>query len=285
MTGLGAAMQVLSAIKDADVVATVAHTAATVAGTVASGAMTAAQWLLNAAMSANPIMLVVLALAALVAAVILAYTHCDRFRAIVDAMGRVAVAAFGAVVNGASAAFGWISAHWPLLLAILTGPFGLAVFEIAKHWDSIVSTAASIPGRITGALGNVGNILYGAGKSIIEGLGRGIEDALTGVLDKVSGIAGKIASLKGPLDVDRRLLVPHGAAIMQGLHEGLSAGLADVNALVSSVAPRISANVAPAAAAGRSGPAVLVENAHFASDVDVDAFMRRAAWAARTSRL
>jgi hypothetical protein len=279
LTGLGATIQIVQAANEA-------LKLGQIASTVATNAQTAAQWLLNAAMDANPIMLIVLALVALVAVVILAYTHCKTFRDIVDDMGRIASAAFGAVVGAASAAFGWVSAHWPLLLAILTGPFGIAALEIAKHWDGIVSLAEGIPGRITGALGDVGNILYDAGKNIIDGLGRGISDALKAVENTVSGIADKIKNLKGPLDVDRRLLVPQGHAIMQGLHEGLKAGIADVNALVSGVAPSISANVSPAMApAAASGPAVLVEHAHFSSEVDVDAFMRRAAWAARTAAL
>lgn len=47
--------------------------------------VTAAQWLWNAAMTANPIGLVVVALVALVGAFILAYRHSDTFRAIVQA--------------------------------------------------------------------------------------------------------------------------------------------------------------------------------------------------------
>lgn len=33
--------------------------------------------------------------------------------------------------------FDWIKDHWPLLLAILTGPFGLAVLAIVKNWGAI----------------------------------------------------------------------------------------------------------------------------------------------------
>lgn len=280
MTGLGAAIQIVNAITQTEIVTKAA-------AAVATGAMTAAQWALNLAMSANPVMLVVLALAALTAAVILAYTHIGAFRSAVDAMGRAAVAVFGAVVSAASAAFGWISQHWPLLLAILTGPFGLAVFEIATHFSSIVSAAEAVPGRIVSAFGDVGNLLYNAGSEIIKGLGRGIEDALKGVLDTVGGIAGKIASLKGPLDYDRRLLEPAGTAIMEGLSNALTGGMSDVERIMRQTTATVSVSPvssSPAAAAA-SGPAVVVENAHFASDVDVDAFMARAAWHARTRGL
>ena len=59
------------------------ETAATVAQTVATKAAAVGQWLLNTAMSANPISLIVLGIAALVAGLKLAYDKSEAFRAIV----------------------------------------------------------------------------------------------------------------------------------------------------------------------------------------------------------
>ena len=79
----------------ADTAATTANTGATIgqriattATTIATKAHAAAQWLLNTALSANPIMIVVLALAALVAGFIIAYKNVGWFRDIVDAVAR-----------------------------------------------------------------------------------------------------------------------------------------------------------------------------------------------------
>lgn len=58
----------------------------TKAAAVASKAWAAVQWVLNAALSANPIAIVVLAIAALVAGVILAYKNSETFRDIVQAV-------------------------------------------------------------------------------------------------------------------------------------------------------------------------------------------------------
>lgn len=69
-----------------NVAATVASTVAGVAARAATIAWTAVQWLLNAALSANPIGLVVLAIVALVAAVIIAYKNSETFRDIVQAV-------------------------------------------------------------------------------------------------------------------------------------------------------------------------------------------------------
>jgi phage-related minor tail protein len=70
----------------ANTAAKVAHTAVTVAHTAATAAATAAQWLLNAALSANPIGIVIVAIAGLVAGVILAYKKSETFRKVVQAV-------------------------------------------------------------------------------------------------------------------------------------------------------------------------------------------------------
>ena len=62
----------------------VAERAAKIASMVASKLLAAAQMILNAVMSMNPIMLVVIALIALAAALIWAYNNVDWFRAMVD---------------------------------------------------------------------------------------------------------------------------------------------------------------------------------------------------------
>jgi hypothetical protein len=67
---------------------TVATVASAVAQRVAAGAakvFAAAQWLINAALSANPIGLVIVAIAALAAGLVYAYKHSQTFRNIVNA--------------------------------------------------------------------------------------------------------------------------------------------------------------------------------------------------------
>ena len=60
----------------------------------------AAAWaLLDTAMAANPIGIVVVAIAALAAGLVYAYKHSEKFRAIVDAVGRALRTAFTATIN------------------------------------------------------------------------------------------------------------------------------------------------------------------------------------------
>ena len=77
----------------------VAQKGAMVAGKVATGAYTAAQWLLNAAMDANPIGLIVVAIGALVAAFVVAYNKSETFRNFIDAMWAGIKDAVGSVID------------------------------------------------------------------------------------------------------------------------------------------------------------------------------------------
>jgi methyl-accepting chemotaxis protein len=108
-------------------VASIAHRAAAVAGAAATGLVTVAQWALNAAMDANPIGIVVVALAALAAGMIYAYNNSETFRHIVQAIGDVFTdilwpalkkvgeylsdffaPAFAAAAEAVSKAWGWL---------------------------------------------------------------------------------------------------------------------------------------------------------------------------------
>ncbi|MGG7653498.1 tape measure protein [Kocuria rosea] len=84
------------------VVAMAAQRAATIATSVATKAAAAGQWLLNAALTANPVGIVVVALAALAGGLVLAWKHSDTFRSIV--MG-----AWEGVKSAASSVASWFT--------------------------------------------------------------------------------------------------------------------------------------------------------------------------------
>jgi len=85
-----------------------------------------------------------------------------------------------------------------------------------------------LPLKILDKVGDLGETLLNAGKALMRGLLDGIRDGFGAVKDFVGGIAGKLASIKGPLDYDRKLLVPAGNAIMAGLLDGSRQGFEDV---------------------------------------------------------
>lgn len=103
----------------------------------------AAQWLLNAAMSANPIALVVIAIAALVAALIWAWNNSETFRNIVIAMWEGIKAAFSAAIafikpiwdvfwNGLSST---AIAVWNVISTFFTGAFSVFSAVFSAVWN------------------------------------------------------------------------------------------------------------------------------------------------------
>jgi hypothetical protein len=200
-TGASAAVSVAktTAAWIAQKAALVASKVATLAMTAAQKAATVAQWAFNTAMSANPIMLIVLAIGALVAGLVLAYKKVGWFRAAVDAAFRGIKTVVGAVV-------GFIREHWQLLLAIITGPIGMAVLVVTKHWDKIKGGAAAIVGwvrdhwkgllaLITGPIGLAVLAVTTHWDTIKNGF-RTVRDFIRG---RVSDIAGFITGLPGRL--------------------------------------------------------------------------------------
>jgi phage-related minor tail protein len=187
---------------------TVAHTAATVASKAASLAVAgaqkvwaAAQWALNAAMSANPIGLVVAAIAALVAAAVWAYQNVDWFRNIVDQ----AWAGIQVATNALSSAIGWLFDHWQLAITVIMGPLGLLVALVVSHWDKIAGAAQwawnTVLSPIFNAIGWViGNVIipyYQTLWSVAQAVWNGISGAVSWAWNSIisptfSAIAGGI---------------------------------------------------------------------------------------------
>ena len=123
--------------------------------------MTAAQWAYNAALSANPIGLVIVAVAALAAGLIYAYKHSETFRAIVTAaFNGVKVAAdylvqgFNAVLGAASGAWNWIKSHWTLA-ALALGPLGVAILVIAHNFDTVKAAGVAAFNAVSSAISGV----------------------------------------------------------------------------------------------------------------------------------
>jgi hypothetical protein len=169
---------------------------------------TAVQWAFNAAMTANPVVLVVAAIAAFIAILVVAYNKVDWFQHIVEVAFDALVGAFKFLLGAAKAVFGWVKDHWPLLLAILTGPIGLAIAAFVKFKDDII-------GAFAGAL----KWLLDVGKKIVQGLLDGIqwiwEHSLVGwLLGRKDAIIGFFAdAAKWLLDV--------GKSVLQGLLDGI----------------------------------------------------------------
>ena len=303
MGGNTVATELATGAANVGVIATLRQRAAAIASAVAQRAVAVAtrawavaQRLLNLAMATNPIGLVILAVAGLAAGLIFAWRHSETFR-------RIVTGAFNAVKGAALAVWNWIRGNWPLLLAVLTGPIGLAVLAIVRNWDRIKSGAVSafnavvsfvrgIPGRIRSAVGDLGGVLLDAGRAVIRGLINGILGQLGPLGDALRRVGQFIAAHKGPRAADLVLLRPAGQAIMEGLIAGiagetptLQAQLAGISGMIGgqplSLRPGTGGAAVPLAAAATPGHPNIVINAHTnASAADI---AREFAWQQKTS--
>lgn len=141
-------------------------------------AWTAIQAVLDVELEANPIGIVITAIALLVAAIVVIATKTHWFQDIWHA-------AWTAVTTAFNDAYAFIKAHWPLIEDILIGPVGVAIKWIVQHWSDITTGAKSmindvtsffsgLPGKIFQALGTLVNDMLTLGKNIVIGIWNGI---------------------------------------------------------------------------------------------------------------
>jgi len=139
-------------------IGTVEYRVATIASSVASKAAAAAQWLLNAAMSANPIGLVVTALALLAGAFYVAYRKSSTFREIVQKIGdglswvwdKVLVP-LGKWLAGAFIGYlKLVGGAWLTVVGAIIDGAGWMVDKVLWAFEAIIGGAASSFGWVPG---------------------------------------------------------------------------------------------------------------------------------------
>lgn len=187
--------------------------AAVTAVTTAMRIAAVAQALLNAVMAANPIMLVITLIAALVAGLTYFFTCTNTGKAIWSSFTNF-------IAGCVSGILGWFSG----LGSSIGGAFNSAANSAKNTWNGVVGWFRGLPSSIAGFFGNAGSILYNAGASIISGFLNGLKSMWSNVTGWISGIGDWISAHKGPISYDRRLLIPHGKAIMTGFAQGLNTG-------------------------------------------------------------
>lgn len=140
--------------------AMVAAKVATAAQAVATGIATAAQWLWNIAMSANPLGLIVLAIAAVVAAIIWIATQTTWFQ---DLWNTV----WGAIGEPVKAFIDFVLNYYQFMWNVLVAGVKLWWNTFTGFWKGAADFAVSacnaildLPGKIGNAFQNVGNVIF-----------------------------------------------------------------------------------------------------------------------------
>jgi phage-related protein len=129
-------------------------------------AATVAQWLFNAALDANPIGLVVLAIAAFIGALVLLYQHNSAFRALVQKV-------WGAIKGAVSGFVEWFTST---ALPWITNAIGVVAKVVGGLWSTF-----------SGAFGHI--------KDAVGTAVGWIQDKFNGLLDFFSGLGSSIAGI------------------------------------------------------------------------------------------
>jgi phage-related protein len=216
-----------------------------------------------------------------------------------------------ALIDGMTAAWnatvGWIQgvpgAVWSFLSGLPGVLFGLGKSMIENlingakaTWGATVGFIQSIPGWIMDALRGLNDMLYNAGKQIIQRLIDGIKDAAGSVGKAIGDVVGSVGKLlphspakEGPLSgrgwTD---LARSGTAIVNQFASGIAAGAPSVTAAMVGATTldfgAMSGTMGSSGAFGAAaaGPAVVIENATFTDEADIETFLRKAAWIVQT---
>lgn len=131
-------------------------------------------------------------------------------------------------------------AGWDGLVSGVQGIIDGLVTGAQAAWDAMSNAVSSLVSGITGIFDGLWKIdLAGAGQAIMDGFLGGLKSAWSAVTDFVGGIANWIRDHKGPIEYDRKLLVPAGNAIMDGFGSGLKDGFSDVKDTVKGIAGEV----------------------------------------------
>lgn len=170
-----------------------------------------------------------------------------------NVMSAIFVGAISAVIQVITLVITWISRAQSVINALASvfwGAVNAILGAVSGGLTSVVNFFVQLPGRILGALGNLGNLLVGAGKNVVDGLVRGIGGARDAVVNKVTEIAkGALDAIKNFFGIKSpsRVMAGMGTYMMQGLQNGIegmrSAVVGTANSVSEAVADGFTTDV------------------------------------------
>ncbi len=184
---------------------TLAHSAATTAASAAAKAAAAGQWLLNAALSANPIGLIIIAVIALVAGFVLLYKRSETVQAIVSTVFKIIKTYIDLTIGSVISLVSWVVDKAGPAWSILRNAVVAAIDIIKGKFAPMAETAREVFEKARTFIGDA----IDAAEAKIEWLkdqGAIYFDAMLApiiaIRDAVQGVIDKVGSLKFPSPPD-----------------------------------------------------------------------------------
>ena len=151
-----------------------------------------------------------------------------------------------------------VSTVWNAITTIISGAVNAVRSVISGGFNAARGIVQNVMNAIKGVISNVWNAIKGVfnagvnfiksvvhvdlsaqGRAIMNSFFDGLKSVWNSIKNFISGIADWIKAHKGPISYDRKLLIPAGQAIMEGLNNGLTGEFASVQSNVSTMAERI----------------------------------------------
>jgi hypothetical protein len=304
MAGLGGVMQVVTGIRTALTAATEAGTAATEAATAAEDAAAVSEGL-----ALGPILLIIAAVAVLGVAIYELATHWSTV--------------WGAMKDAVAFVWNWIRDNWPLLLAILMGPIGIAVDLIVQNWgrikaglqdayNFIVDTWGKVIAFLAGVVTTIGRVfasVWDTARNASQAVHDFIVDRWNDLVGFLTGIPKRITTALGGMwsfltegfrgalnaiiDLWNRLQFKTPDLSIGPVHfGGQTIGLPNIPHLAQGglmtsdglVFAHAGEVISPAPAGAR-GPLVNIENVNMSDGADVDLLLSKLHFATIAGRL
>ena len=190
INGLVTLAQSMNTLRDAEILST-----------IATKASAAAQWLLNIAMDANPIMLVVLAIIALVAILGYLYFNNEQVRAAIDGLGQtfmwVGQIMYTSIINAVNWIIGALQNLWNYVITL----GGLLPENVSITGNSIIDTIlrvlafiVTLPAQIGMVFINIIARTLGFGNNFVQNMIRAGSRAVSNFINYIAQIPGRLGS-------------------------------------------------------------------------------------------
>ena len=134
---------------------------------------------------------------------------------------------------------------WSNVSSFVSSTWNTVKSTVSSGVSSVISFVGKIPGQIMSLFSNAGSWLINAGKSIIDGLVRGIQGAIGAAKNAVSGAIGAIRNLfpfspakEGPFS-GHGWVKYSGISIMEALGEGAESALSETVSKFTAMADRV----------------------------------------------
>lgn len=181
---------------------------------------------LRVVMLANPILLVI---AAIAAGAYLIYRNWDTLKQFFVSLWWGIQEVFQGFIN-------WLQQNWPLVFALILGPIGLVALAVVKNWDTIFAFFRQLPGMIVSFFAAAGSWLWQKGADIVNGFVNGLK-AMGGAI--WGGLSSTFAAIGNFFGGAWNWLYGAGRAVVQGFIDGIKNMIGAISSAAGNIADAV----------------------------------------------